>query len=70
MIHPSVGEVLVYSDDLSGGGVFVLADGMQLPGIGEMVQIQVQDLPVEAPLLKAQVMRAENEGIGLMFVVD
>ncbi len=68
--HPSFGELLAQTRDLSDGGVYVrhpdlagLAPGTRLSG-------QVQDLPIEAPVLQMEVMRADSEGAGLRFVED
>jgi hypothetical protein len=61
------GETLVYTQDLSDGGLFVLSEGKTLPKVGEIVQVQVQGALIDAPVLEAEVMRVTNEGIGLMF---
>lgn len=68
LIHPSCGELIVHTGDLSDGGVYIHADGQQLPEMGERVQVQVQDLPIEAPLIEAKIVRADAEGVGLEFV--
>lgn len=68
IIHPSFGEVIVHSGDLSDGGVYLISDGQELPPVGEQVQIQVQDLPIEAPIIDAQIVRSDAEGVGLEFV--
>lgn len=67
--HPSVGELIVHTGDISDGGVFIYADGVELPPIGSEVKVQVQDLPVDAPELSARIVRIENEGIGLEFIL-
>lgn len=68
LIHPACGEVIVHTGDLSDGGVYIHADGLQLPEVGERVQVQVQGLPVEAPLIEAKIVRSDENGIGLEFV--
>ncbi len=68
LIHPSVGEIIVHTGDLSDSGVFISAEDIQLPEVGETVHIQVQDLPVEAPVIEAKIVRTNLEGIGLEFV--
>lgn len=68
MIHPVVGGLLVYMSDISDGGLFILDGGNELPDPGEIIKIQIQDVPVEAPVLTAKVVRKTNEGIGVMFL--
>ncbi len=60
-------EILAYTQNLSDGGLFALADGQSLAGIGEIVQVQVQGSLIDAPILEAEVIRANSEGVGLMF---
>jgi c-di-GMP-binding flagellar brake protein YcgR len=67
--HPSVGELIVQTGDISDGGVFIHADGVDLPPIGSEVKVQVQDLPMEAPELDARIVRMEPSGIGLEFIL-
>ena len=68
LMHSSLGEVLVYCADLSDGGLFLLQGDKALPETGETVQLQVQDVPVEAPILTAKIVRRNNEGVGVMFL--
>lgn len=63
----SVGEILAHTQDLSDGGLFALAEGQSLPGVGEIVQVQVRGSFIDAPILEAEVIRANSEGVGLMF---
>jgi hypothetical protein len=66
--HPSFGEVVAQTRDLSDGGVYVKhPDLLALPQ-GTLVTGQVQDLPIEAPVLQMEVMRVDAEGIGLRFI--
>lgn len=67
--HPDVGELYGFTRDLSDGGVFVEnADLTCLPP-GTQVKGQVQDMPIEAPILAMLVQRAiPGEGIGLAFI--
>ncbi len=66
--HPSLGEVLGQTRDLSDGGVYVRHPELVTLGVGERVTGQVQDLPMEAPVLEMEVMRVDAEGVGLRFV--
>jgi len=66
--HDTMGEMSVHSENMSDGGVFIVEEGQQLPGMGEIVWIQVQGLPVEASRLKAKIVRIDHNGIGLKFI--
>ncbi|MNN44350.1 PilZ domain protein [compost metagenome] len=66
--HPSAGELIGQTRDLSESGVYVRnADLARLP-IGTRVSGQVQGLPMEAPVLNMEVTRTDAEGAGLRFV--
>jgi hypothetical protein len=66
--HPSFGELLAQTRDLSDSGVYVRHEKMAALDVGVMVSGQVQDLPFEAPVLQMQVVRVDAEGAGLRFV--
>ena len=68
LTHPMTGEVSVFTDNLSDGGLFVLGGNRTLPAVGEIVQLQLQGLPVEAPVIKARIVRKNENGIGVMFL--
>ncbi|MEX6500584.1 PilZ domain-containing protein [Pseudomonas zhanjiangensis] len=68
--HPSFGELLGHTRDLSDGGVYVRHPDLAGLAPGTRVTGQVQDLPIEAPVLQMEVMRADAEGAGLRFVED
>ncbi len=70
LIHPSVGEVLLTTYDISDGGVFLYTQDTVPPALGEIVQIQMTGLPMEAPIVTMRVMRHLNQGIGLQFVLE
>jgi hypothetical protein len=70
VIHPNVGSLIVFIADISDGGLFILHGGHTLPDVGEHINVQIQDVPVEAPMLTAKIVRKTNEGIGVMFVDD
>ena len=60
---------MVTTRDISECGVYVLMDQAQnMLSMGEKVQGQVQGLPMEAPILKLEVVRVEALGVGLRFV--
>ncbi len=67
--HPQIGEVFGFTRDLSDGGVFV--ENADLAGLapGTKVQGQVQDMPIEAPVLAMQIQRViAGEGAGMAFL--
>lgn len=66
--HAEFGTQLFSTRDISDGGIFiVMADEPFSPGIGDRVQVQVQGLPVPAPVLDMVVVRKTNDGFGLQF---
>ena len=67
--HPVHGELMVTTRDISECGVYVLMDlAPEKLLMGELVQGQVQGLPMEAPILTLEVVRVEPLGVGLRFV--
>ena len=66
--HPSFGELLAQTRDLSDSGVYVKHPDMTGLSVGAYVTGQVQDLPFPAPVLKMEVMRVDAEGAGLRFI--
>lgn len=68
VVHPSIGEHIYATRDVSDGGVYVVVDDGFFPPLGSVVEVQVQGLPVPAPILKMQVVRQGNDGYGLQFI--
>ncbi len=67
--HPRLGKLMVSTRDISDTGVYALVDDAQsLLQAGELVTGQVQDLPIEAPVLQMEVVRVEPSGVGLRFM--
>ncbi|GLX11837.1 MULTISPECIES: PilZ domain-containing protein [Pseudomonadaceae] len=66
--HPSFGELVAQTRDLSDGGVYVKHDDLAALELGTRVTGQVQDLPIAAPILEMEVMRVTPEGVGLRFI--
>lgn len=66
--HERIGEALYKMRDLSDGGIFVMVEHGDFPEIGSEVQVQVQGLPVEAPVRRMKVVRKSKDGYGLEFV--
>lgn len=66
--HEELGEFVFSTRDISDGGVFIVVDAEPFaPSIGDSVQVQVQGLPVPAPVLNMVVVRKTNDGFGLQF---
>ncbi len=54
--------------DISDDGVFLVTTEAQLFEIEEVVEIQIQNMAADAPILKMKVVRKAEGGYGLMFV--
>ncbi|KMQ74174.1 PilZ domain-containing protein [Marinobacter subterrani] len=68
VVHESLGEFIFSTRDISDGGVFIVVDVEPFaPQIGDRVTVQVQGLPVPAPVLDMVVVRKTNDGYGLQF---
>lgn len=67
--HPDLGDVYGQTRDLSDGGVFVENADLATLTPGSEVQGQVQDMPIEAPVLRMVIQRViPGEGAGLAFL--
>ena len=66
--HPSFGELVAQTRDLSDSGVYVRHPQMAALSVGDRVSGQVQNLPIEAPVLQMEVVRVDAEGAGLRFM--
>lgn len=68
LIQEGVDEMTAMTGDVSDGGIFLLDDGRSLPEVGTELHVQVQGMPIEAPIVRMRVVRRVPEGIGLMFL--
>lgn len=66
VVHPEFGAGSFRTGDISDGGVFLEFGQFEL-AIGDMVTVQVQDMPMEAPVLNMRVVRSDKYGYGLRF---
>ncbi len=66
--HNELGELMVFSGNISDGGVYVELTASEKPQVGDVVSIQIQGLPIEAPVVPARVVRIEESGLGLEFL--
>jgi len=66
------GELYAVTRDISEGGIFLLLDSEDLPQVGDVVKVQVQNMgsDEEAPWVPMKVVRRESEGLGLMILED
>ena len=61
----------LHTRDLSNKGVYIEAEQRELPEVGAIVYIKLkQGLQGDVPLVKAQVVRADGNGIALKFLDD
>ena len=67
IMHPSFGEAVVRTRDLSHGGVFILTEGLSMPPIGTLIEGQVQDEYDERPVVEMEIVRFEADGVGVRF---
>lgn len=65
--HDTIGEKVFEMRDLSDGGIFVIVDNEVFPEVGSQVEVQVQGLPIVAPVRTMRVVRQSSEGFGLEF---
>ena len=71
LTHPRVGEQRAHTRDISEGGAYVMREGIAVPELGEIIEVQVQGLPgEEAPVVRMRVVRIDHDGVGLAFVDD
>lgn len=66
--HPSFGELMVQTRDISHGGVFLLTSDLSMPPLGTIIEGQVQDDYGERPVVQMEIVRVEPSGIGLKFI--
>ena len=70
LMHPSFGSLSMKTRDMSNGGVFLFTGArIELP-VGTEVSIQAQEMMVEAPIVKAKILRVEADGVALEFIRD
>lgn len=68
VFHETMGELQLYTGNISDTGVYILAENQVVPPVGDLVTVQLQGLPAETPRLQARVVRSASDGMGLMFV--
>lgn len=68
--HPDIGEKIVKTRNISDSGLFIIVEPTEMPAIGEVVVGQVQGEIEDAPVVKMKIVRMEDDGLGLKFLVD
>jgi len=66
--HESIGEKIVKTRNISESGIFIVVEPTNMPPIGSLVRGQVQGMIDNPPILDMQIVRAENDGLGLQFL--
>lgn len=64
--HPLHGSAVFTTADVSDGGVYIERGAFELD-VGDVVDVQVQGLPVEAPVVRMLVVRRDASGFGLRY---
>jgi hypothetical protein len=67
LVHESRGTGLFRTGDVSDGGIFLKGGDFDL-NVGDAVTVQIQDVPMEAPVVRMVVVRRDSEGFGLQFL--
>ncbi|WP_166261408.1 PilZ domain-containing protein [Marinobacter salicampi] len=65
--HPAHEPQVFATRDISDGGIFIVVENEFSSEIGDRVQVQVQGLPIPAPVLEMVVVRKTVDGYGLQF---
>ena len=65
--HPELGSAIFRTRDVSDGGIYVL-NGQIVLSVGDTVTVQIQDIPISAPIVTMRVVRTDSDGYGLEFV--
>lgn len=68
--HADIGVKVVKTRDISDGGIFVLIEPVEALMPGSIVEGQVQDMVADAPVVKMEVVRVEETGLGLRYLLD
>lgn len=65
--HPSFGTTIAATGNVSDSGVFLVISDVELPPVHTVIELQALDLTETPPLLKAEIVRKNSEGVGLKF---
>ena len=67
LVHPDRGDATFRTGDVSDGGLYLQNGPFEL-AIGDEVSVQIQDVPIEAPVVRMLVVRRDASGYGLRFM--
>jgi len=65
--HPTIGEKIVKTKNISDGGLFLVVESTEMPPVGEIIRGQIQGMD-NAPIVNMKIVRMEKEGLGLQFI--
>lgn len=65
--HPAHGSAIFRTGDVSDGGIYLQNGAFEML-VGDQITVQIQDVPMEAPLVRMVVVRRDPEGYGVRFV--
>ncbi len=65
--HPSFGDFYTFTTNISNGGVMLKSDGLKLPPLNSIMEIQVVNEEREMPIKKVKLVRVLGRRIGLSF---
>ena len=66
--HPESGDLFCHTIDISDHGIGLEVGDWHIPPIGSQVTVQVQNLPIEAPILDMMIVRISRHSVGLKFL--
>ena len=71
-LHSEEQDLSLETRDLSQSGVFLSAQESALPAEGSIVELRIKQAlgEEEPPLVRARVVRVDNDGIALTFITD
>lgn len=65
--HPSFGDIYTFTTNISNGGVMLKSDGIKLPPLNSIMEIQVVNEERDMPIKKVKLVRILDRRIGLSF---
>lgn len=67
LTHPTFGEIITTTNEMSNGGFFIELSGVPFPEQGSIIKMQLLDTQVEAVPTELEVIRVTAAGIGVAF---
>lgn len=66
--HASFGSIIVKTENISHGGVYVLTENTSMLPVGRVLEGQIQDGEDDRPIVRMGVVRIGQNGVGLKFL--